>query len=141
MLKAILLHMSKVQSAHVNWVTGWCIVELIWCIFELLPIAKNWSFRSLLTNQIFPHNNNANSSWSNIFLSTCIDNAILFPLNRATAHIRAHITNKSLITYQFIRELLKLNSMDSFIIAIVEVTSVFINIPIRSFWDGVELIT
>jgi len=110
-------------------------------ISESFPIEENRCIFSLMSNKIFSNNYHANSSRSQILLSSSIDDSIFFPINWSSTDIWTHITDKSLSSNLLIREVIELNSMNSFIITIVEICSFWVNVPGIGVRNCVELWT
>jgi hypothetical protein len=89
---------------------------------------SGYSVRFIKWEQVFSDQNNSDSSWSCIFLSTSINTSKLGEINGPWAKIATHITYKSKSFRVW--HCLMFNSHYGFIICVMNISSIFIYSPI-----------
>jgi hypothetical protein len=138
------LHVSEVEAAYVDGIASRSIVELGGCISEDLPVEEHGCILSGLgTDQVISDDIDADTCGTNVLLSTSIHDGILLPRNRTRAEVGGHVadqghTLRDLVEGEF-GSAWELNTMNGLVVAIVEIGSGGVDVPLVSIGDSVEL--
>ena len=125
-------HVGKVQATHVDGPAGWGVVEGVRCLCERCPVAQQWGVFPLLSDEVVPHDGDADASWADVLLGTSVHDAILGPVDLLGAEVRRHVAHERLSFWHFVEwELpVKLEALDGLVVAVVEVLGIWPDVPV-----------
>ena len=123
-------HVLNIETSHVDWVTSGCIVAQTCCFGVGEPVHSDWAKFGWCLHHAVANNDDAATSWSYILLGTSVNNIMLGPVDWARAEVRGHIAHNNLSFWNLFKgERSEFNTDDCFVIAVVEVLSVFVDLP------------
>jgi len=81
-------HVLEVKAANVDSPARRCVVEHGLRFGKGLPVAQDGSLAERVGNQVFPHDDDCDTGWAQVFRSTSVDNADLAPLDALGGDVR-----------------------------------------------------
>jgi hypothetical protein len=138
---ALLLHVGEVKAGDVDGVASGGVVELGWSVTEDFPVKQEGRIFSHVrgADQVIADHRDANTCRAHVLLGASIDNSVFLPVNWARAKVGGHVTNECLVLGNGVVGegtcTWELHSVNSLIVAIVEVSSIFIYVPRASVGD------
>jgi len=75
------VHISLVETHHVDAPDWWGVVVSTWGVLELGPVHHHWSVRGLLIQQTLLCDDDGHSCGSHVLLGSGVDNVNLLPVD------------------------------------------------------------
>jgi hypothetical protein len=100
------------------------------------PVAdQRYVFTGCTFENLVLDNDDANTCRTNILLGSCVYNIVFRPFDLFAAEVAAHITYYELALRNYVpREICEFKTLDGFIIAVMEESSVLFDIPLFSWF-------
>jgi hypothetical protein len=132
----LLNHVGQVQATHVDRPARGRVMEGVCGLRESLPVAEQRGVSAMAWNKIVSRNHKGQTSRSDVLLRTSVDDAILGPVDVLGEEVAGHVTDECLAGgHLVVRELGELETLNGFVVAVVEELGTFDDIPVSGIGD------